>query len=391
MGALSLITVTSLLFGTRATSADQITDQIAQDQQKQAQNAAQLQQLQAAIASDQAQIPQLQAVIAQLDTQINATQAQVTAAQVVLDRISADLTATQTRLVQAQTELADDKRRLGKELVVMYELQQRSTPINNLMTSGDFNDFFTQLINSQRIGDQESASVKQIQEKEHEIEADVSLISQEKSEQQKAVASLQAIRNQLAQEQGVKQAALVKVQADQANDQALQAQIQADNDALNAEVSSLNQQEAALQASGNSGGGSGQFAWPDSGPISQGFGCTQYFFEAYDSGCPYPHRFHNGIVIAGACGNNITAADGGVVNIEPFQGNGYGNYILLQHGNGWTTLYGHMSGFAVSNGQSVGRGQLIGWEGTTGNSTGCHLHFGINHNNQWVNPFDDLS
>jgi murein DD-endopeptidase MepM/ murein hydrolase activator NlpD len=58
----------------------------------------------------------------------------------------------------------------------------------------------------------------------------------------------------------------------------------------------------------------------------------------------------------------------------------------MVHGNGWQTLYGHLAGFAIHSGQRVVSGQVIGYEGTTGNSTGCHLHFGVNHNGQWVNP-----
>ena len=137
--------------------------------------------------------------------------------------------------------------------------------------------------------------------------------------------------------------------------------------------------------SSSAGGGSGHFIWPDTGPISQGFGCTPYPFEPYDPSCPQKH-FHNGLDIAGACGNHIIAADAGIAYIEPFMGNGFGNYIIIVHGNGWQTLYGHLASFAIRSGQTVARGQLIGYEGTTGNSTGCHLHFGVNHNGQWVNP-----
>ena len=84
------------------------------------------------------------------------------------------------------------------------------------------------------------------------------------------------------------------------------------------------------------------------------------------------------------------AADSGIANIPPYMSYGYGNYIIIVHGNGWQTLYGHMAGFAIHNGQVVSRGQLIGYEGSTGNSTGCHLHFGVNQNGRWVNPLDYL-
>jgi murein DD-endopeptidase MepM/ murein hydrolase activator NlpD len=168
------------------------------------------------------------------------------------------------------------------------------------------------------------------------------------------------------------------------------AQITASSNNLNNEIAQLNAQEAAAQAAAannaGGGGGGGSFVWPESGPISQGFGCTTFQFEAYDASCPTPHRFHNGIDIASGCGTAIVASAAGVVHIEPFDRYGFGNYIIIQHGGGWSSLYGHMSGFAVGNGVAVAQGQQIGWEGSTGNSTGCHLHFGINTNNQWVNP-----
>ncbi|MBV8196063.1 MAG: peptidoglycan DD-metalloendopeptidase family protein, partial [Candidatus Dormibacteraeota bacterium] len=344
-------------------SADQYTDQISADQQKQAQNNATLQQLQATIDSDKAQIPQLQAAIAQLTVQITTAKNEVAQAQAVLDHITADLNATIAHRDAVQRQLNQEKRQLSKELVVMYELQQQSTPLNNMLSANSFDEFWTAYVNSQRIGEQESATVNQVKEEESEIQADVALISTEQSEQQSAVNSKQAAQDQLEAAQEAQQTALAKVQADEAQSSALQQQIEAQNTALNSEIAQLNQEEEAAQSQIH-GNGSGQFAWPDSGPITQGFGCTQYYFEPYDSSCPYPHRFHNGIDIAGACGNAILAAAAGTAYIQPWYPNGYGNYIIIDHGGGWNTLYGHMSGFAVSNGQQVSRGQQIGWEGS---------------------------
>src|ERR1035437_850685 len=124
-------------------------------------------------------------------------------------------------------------------------------------------------------------------------------------------------------------------------------------------------------------------------PLSQGFGCTPYMFEPYDPNCPNRH-FHSGLDISDPCGTAIHAADSGIVNTY-YSSYGYGNHILIDHGHGWVSLYGHMSSFVVGNGQTVHRGQLIGYEGTTGNSTGCHLHFEVDLNNNPQNPLAYLS
>ncbi|MBV8528795.1 MAG: peptidoglycan DD-metalloendopeptidase family protein [Candidatus Dormibacteraeota bacterium] len=382
--------------GPLATTADEFTDNIGADQQKLAQNAQVLQQLSASIASAQLQEPQIQADIDKLNQQMAQTAAMVTQNQSILDGITAALAASQAKLAQEQAKLAEDKQHLADQLVIVYELQQQSTPLNNLLTSHNFNDFWQSLIETRRISGQTSASTVQVQQAEAQVRVDIVQITAQQQQQQSVVNQLVATKNELAQENATKQRALAALQAAQAADQAKVAQLTASNDNINNEIASLNAQEAAAQAAaaaaaansggGGGGGGGGSFIWPDSGPVSQGFGCTTFQFEAYDASCPYPHRFHNGIDIAGACGNAIVATAAGVVHIEPYDPYGYGNYIIIQHGGGWSSLYGHMSGFAVGNGATVGQGQQIGREGSTGNSTGCHLHFGINSNNQWLNP-----
>lgn len=136
------------------------------------------------------------------------------------------------------------------------------------------------------------------------------------------------------------------------------------------------------------GSGGGRFSWPLHGPISQGFGCSPYSFEAYDPGCPSLH-FHAGIDIAAGCGTEVRAADGGMASVRSTPA-GYGNYVTIDHGNGWLTLYGHLSSFSVAAGP-VRSGQQIGREGSTGNSTGCHLHFEVRHGGVPVAPTPLLS
>jgi murein DD-endopeptidase MepM/ murein hydrolase activator NlpD len=119
--------------------------------------------------------------------------------------------------------------------------------------------------------------------------------------------------------------------------------------------------------------------WPVTGPITSSFGERENPFDS-DEG-----EFHPGLDISGALGTPIHAtADGVVVAAEVV--NGYGREVTLDHGHGVKTLYGHMSGFAVTAGQSVTRGQVIGYIGHSGRTTGNHVHYEVRINNIPVNP-----
>ena len=96
-------------------------------------------------------------------------------------------------------------------------------------------------------------------------------------------------------------------------------------------------------------------------------------------------KFHDGIDLAAPGGSPVLAYSQGTVTYAGWNG-GYGNYVAIDHGNGYTTFYGHMSKINVSKGQTVSKGTRIGSVGTTGNSTGNHLHFGAKYNGSSVNP-----
>jgi murein DD-endopeptidase MepM/ murein hydrolase activator NlpD len=385
IGVAVLIAV-SLIAVARPTAADQYTDQIAADQAKQAKINAQIASLTAQIAAAQDQEVKLTAIISTLDGQIADTKGQVSAANAQLTQISSDLAASQASLVIAKQQLEHEKVQLERQVVIVYEVENQSTALANLLSDGNFNDFWTSVINNRRLSDAVKSQVDLMNEKQNEVQADVSRIADQQAQQRVVVAQLNGTLATLDGQRNARQSAVYYLQRLQAQDQTRMQQMQAANAALNNEIAQLQAQEAAAQAAG---GGSGRFVWPDSGPISQGFGCTPYWFEPWDANCPN-HHFHNGLDIAGACYNHIWAADSGIANIPPYMSYGYGNYIIIVHGNGWQTLYGHLAGFAIHNGQVVSRGQLIGYEGTTGNSTGCHLHFSVNHNGRWVNPLDYL-
>jgi len=122
--------------------------------------------------------------------------------------------------------------------------------------------------------------------------------------------------------------------------------------------------------------GSGTFVWPT----------TEHFISGYN----YAPPVHPAIDIGGSLGNAIFASDSGVVVYAGWSDYGYGNLIVIDHGNGWQSAYAHLSGVGVGCGQSVYQGYLIGALGSTGNSSGPHLHFELSLNGAKLNPLDFL-
>jgi murein DD-endopeptidase MepM/ murein hydrolase activator NlpD len=140
------------------------------------------------------------------------------------------------------------------------------------------------------------------------------------------------------------------------------------------------QREAARRAAGIVGQESapGVLSWPVSGTITSPFG---YRRNPFGGGM----EFHQGLDIAAPMGTTVTAAASGTIISAGWYG-GYGNYILIDHGGGMATGYGHLSQIFVSAGQQVQKGQAIGAVGSTGQSTGPHLHFEVRINGKATDP-----
>ncbi len=146
-------------------------------------------------------------------------------------------------------------------------------------------------------------------------------------------------------------------------------------------LSALQRRSASGGFSGGySGKWSGHFLKPVPGGIGSGFGMRYHPILHY-------FRMHTGVDLHASYGEPVHAADKGLVVFADWRG-GYGRCVIIDHGSGYATVYAHMSSFDVSSGQTVSRGQVIGRVGSTGLSTGPHLHFEVRINGTPVNPLN---
>ncbi|HUQ50394.1 MAG TPA: M23 family metallopeptidase [Terriglobales bacterium] len=122
--------------------------------------------------------------------------------------------------------------------------------------------------------------------------------------------------------------------------------------------------------------------WPIQGRIMSSFGERSDPFNGEGA-------FHRGVDISGDYGQNIVSPAAGIIEFVDFR-TGYGRTVVVNHGNGISTLFGHLSGFAVSNGQRIQRGDTIGYVGLSGRSTGPHVHYEVRINQTPVNPYKYL-
>ena len=193
---------------------------------------------------------------------------------------------------------------------------------------------------------------------------------------------------------------LLGLHEDYMNRQAEIAEIQAQEDATNMAISILvakleAERAAAAAAAAAAAGGGGDGGSTGSGAAAYANGTFIFPVATYSYiSSRFGERIHpitgelknhNGMDIAANSGTAVYAADGGKVVLAEWYG-GYGNCIMIEHGNGYKTLYGHLSYIGVKNGQYVNQGDTIGQVGSTGNSTGPHLHFEVYSNGSRIDP-----
>lgn len=228
--------------------------------------------------------------------------------------------------------------------------------------------------NTERVKAEYEATLVELQAKQADLQKEKEALQEQIDAATKMIVDLQADIDEYTAAYEENEAAEGAIQS-QIN--SLAAQMKAEEEAARKAA------EAAKQSyTGTGSTATGSFVWPipSSTYVTSGFGWRIHPIFG-------TKRYHNGIDISANSGSTIVAADSGTVSIATYSSS-YGNYVVLYHSGGTTTLYAHMSSIAVSAGDSVSQGDTIGYVGSTGWSTGPHCHFEISANGTRVNPLN---
>ena len=298
-----------------------------------------------------------------------------------LNRLNALYTLQTGRLVFLQQQYRESVERLNRRIIQIYTSSPPDA-VSVVLAAASIGDLVDQVEFSNAISRQDetiAAGVKvaklemqKMRNETRKVRAGVRVttrqISSRTSEQLRVRNSLVATQQELADARRLKESALSSVR--ESKEEYL-----ATVNALLAESAAIAAKIRASQSGGVSGSGAapaGGLGWPVSGPVTSGFG------ERWG-------RMHEGIDIGVPIGTPVAASAAGTVIVAGWMG-GYGNLVVLDHGNGLATAYGHNSSLSVAVGQTVSKGQTIALAGNTGRSFGSHVHFEVRVNGNAVNP-----
>lgn len=324
--------------------------------------------------------------VANLNSQILDYETQIKDLEIQLDDLN-------TSIKEKEEELVEKKQVLENRLVAMY--MKKETTFLDVILSGNLMNFISNQDMIKQIADYDNKLIVEVEELKKSLQSEKEQVETVKQEKEAKTQELQKLKA----EKEEKAASLTEEQKDlekQLSEYKAQAEryAQLEKQAIAKENAA---REAAKRQSSNGGTSSsavsstvanpytgGKLGWPcpSSSRITSPYG-YRILFGVRD--------FHTGIDIGAVHGSNICAAESGTVILANYGWNGgYGNYIIINHGNGITTRYAHASQLYVTAGQSVSRGQVIAAVGTTGNSTGPHLHFEVRTNGSHTNPLNYL-
>lgn len=335
--------------------------------------------------------------IAQFSTRIESIQGEISATQSRLDRAQASLDRQKAELLEVRDQLEEARDRLERlrsELVTarkvlaarLVEIYKADAPdaLTVVLEADGFGDLLEQAEFLERISDQDREITDQVRKLRDRARKQAIELAELEEREQLAAERILAERDQIAQAQSQLVSSRDELASARAEKSGALAQVREQRGVLEDDLASLEAEQARVTAALNGSPapgpikqGSGQLIWPLNGPVSGSFGEAR------------PGHMHAGIDIVVSEGTPIRAADSGRVALMGWVG-GYGNYTCVQHNASLSTCYAHQSSFATSNGANVSQGQVIGYSGNTGNSTGPHLHFEVRVGGTPVDPLGYL-
>ena len=318
--------------------------------------------------------------------------------QGALDETLGRIEENEEKLRATQQDYKNKHKVLEKRVRDIY-INGQISYLDVLFGAQDFSDFLTRMDLLKRVMLQDSELVNAVLKYQAEIKKVGKQLEADKRIQSELAAKAEEAKNIKLEKVAKRQELIDRMTNDKAiydrqYDEMMAASKQVEQMIQQSKYRAAAEEQARQRRSssgGSSGGsssqgyvpqGSGAMIWPINGPITSPFGWrTHPIFGS--------KRFHSGLDIGGDYGLPIHAAQSGVVSHAGWIG-GYGNTVMIDHGGGIVTLYGHNQSLAVSVGQSVSQGQVIAYCGSTGNSTGPHCHFEVRRNGEPVSPYNYL-
>jgi murein DD-endopeptidase MepM/ murein hydrolase activator NlpD len=304
--------------------------------------------------------------------------------QETLDRIRSELATLANHLAITRTDLDETEAATREWAREMYMTAGGAPSVVNVMfTARQFTDVALGLEYAGRVAEKNEQAVHHLVALELQEERQVTAVAAQEIEMESELVALGATRQQLADLESQIATRTEDVQGELAAQQALLDQLEAEEDFFENELTVLEAEQESLvellaQQQSRGGTGPDDMIRPVPGAISSGFGYRMHPILGY-------RRLHMGVDMNAGYGDAIVAAADGRVIYSGWRG-GYGNAVIIDHGGGVATLYAHQSSIAVGYGDVVNGGDVIGYIGSTGLSTGPHLHFEVRENGTPVDP-----
>ena len=366
--ALSLLISLSV---TGTALADDLEDQLA-DLQRQAEE----QQVKTNEAS--AKVENVSERLRQIQEELRVATAEYKEVKGQLDSVEDKISDNTELLEKTEADLKVKNKKLQQRVRDIY-INGQISYVDVLFGAKDFADLMTRMDVLKRIIKHDYDLIMKVKEEKAMVENTRAQLEKDKAEAEVLLADAQAKKAKVEDKESEQQVLLDQAIYDRDTSERMYEEIMA----ASQEVANMIRR-SQMSSAGYSGApaGAGGMIWPISGPITSEFGWrTHPIFGTA--------RFHSGLDIGGDYGMPIYAAASGTVIYAGWI-SGYGNAVIIDHGGGVTTLYGHNDSLNVSEGENVAQGQVIAMCGSTGNSTGPHCHFEVRENGEPVSPYGYL-